>query len=123
MANVNQPLSLRLNSKNLAQIVQILINLEYLENACIALEDLLMNARSTHRAGVLKLAATTEFGNTRKTAEKRVFELVNSKIDDFLEISDYDWYVLDGGGWVNGVGLRRRGIHILVLIYRMWWRF
>jgi len=50
-----------------------------------------MNARSTHRAGQLKLAATSEFGNTRKTAEKRVFELVNSKIDDFLEIADYDW--------------------------------
>jgi len=91
VANVNKPLSLRLDSKNLAQIVQILINLEYLEKACVALEELLMNARSTHRAGQLKLAATSEFGNTRKTAEKRVFELVNSKIDDFLEIADYDW--------------------------------
>jgi len=91
VTNVNQPLSLRLDSKNLAQIVQILINLEYLENACVALEELLMNARSTHRVGQLKLAATSEFGNARKTAAKRVFELVNSKIDDFLEIADYDW--------------------------------
>jgi exocyst complex component 6 len=72
--------------------VQILINLEYLENACMSLEELLMQSRSTHRAGPLRLAATSEFGNTRKMAEKRVFELVNSKIDDFLEIADYDWY-------------------------------
>jgi exocyst complex component 6 len=92
VANVNQPLFLRLDSKNLAQIVQILINLEYLENACEALEELLLQSRSTHRAGNVKLNATLEFGNTRKTAEKRVFELVNSKIDDFLEIADYDWY-------------------------------
>jgi hypothetical protein len=91
VANVNQPLSLRLDSKNLAQIVQILINLEYLENACRALEELLMQSRSTHRAGTLKLIATSEFGNTRKMAEKRVFELTNSKIDDFLDIADYDW--------------------------------
>ena len=91
MANVNKPLTLRLDSKNLAQIVQILINLEYLEHACQALEELLTQSRSTHRAGVVKLYATSEFGNTRKMAEKRVFELVNSKIDDFLEIADYDW--------------------------------
>jgi len=84
-------MSLRLDSKNLAQIVQILINLEYMENACMALEELLMQSRSTHRAGPIRLTATSEFGNTRKMAEKRVFELVNSKIDDFLEIADYDW--------------------------------
>jgi hypothetical protein len=42
----------------------------------------------------LKLAATSEFGNTRKMAEKRVFELTNSKIDDFLDIADYDWLPL-----------------------------
>jgi hypothetical protein len=51
-----------------------------------------MQSRSTHRVGLVKLTATSEFGNTRKMAEKRVFELVNSKIDDFLEIADYDWY-------------------------------
>jgi len=91
VANVNQPLSLRLDSKNLAQIVQILINLEYLENACKALEELLVQSRSSHHASMLKLSATSEFGNNRKMAEKRIFELVNSKIDDFLEIADYDW--------------------------------
>jgi len=50
-----------------------------------------MQSRSSHRAGVLRLSATLEFGNTAKMAEKRVFELVNSKIDDFLDIADYDW--------------------------------
>jgi exocyst complex component 6 len=53
-----------------------------------------MQSRSTHRVGLVKLTATSEFGNTRNMAEKRVFELVNSKIDDFLEIADYDWYSL-----------------------------
>lgn len=110
VANVNQPLSLRLDSKNLAQIVQILINLEYLENACVSLEELLMQSRSTHRAGPLRLAATSEFGNTRKMAEKRVFELVNSKIDDFLEIADYDWYASIHATLLTGVGCRQQKI-------------
>lgn len=92
VSNVNQPLSLRLGSKNLAQIVQIFVNLEYLENACKCLEEKLVQSSSTHRAGAIKLSATSEFGNTKKTAEKRVFEVVNSKIDDFLEIANYDWY-------------------------------
>ena len=39
------------------------------------------------------LNATEEFRSNKKTAEKRIFELVNSKIDDLVETSDYDWHV------------------------------
>lgn len=118
---MNAPLSLRLDSKNLAQIVQILINLEYLESACKSLEELLVQSRSSHRANALKLSATTEFGNNRKTAEKRIFELVNSKIDDFVEIADYDWYTSVCSWLISGCRLLE--IHILVRIYRMSLRF
>jgi len=47
--------------------------------------------RSSHRGGQIKLRAAEEFRETSKKAEKRIFELVNSKIDDFLELADYDW--------------------------------
>jgi hypothetical protein len=47
--------------------------------------------RSSHRGGQIKLKAAEEFRETSKKAEKRIFELVNSKIDDFLELADYDW--------------------------------
>jgi len=47
--------------------------------------------RSSHRGGVIKLRAAEEFRETSKKAEKRIFELVNSKIDYFLELADYDW--------------------------------
>ena len=77
----------------------------------MSLEELLMQSRSTHRVGPLKLSATSEFGNTRKMAEKRVFELVNSKIDDFLDIADYDWYA-PVGGLVEVSGCRQRRIPI-----------
>ncbi|KAH6580143.1 hypothetical protein BASA61_009834 [Batrachochytrium salamandrivorans] len=31
------------------------------------------------------------FEDTRLVAEKRLFEIINSKIDGFLEVSDYNW--------------------------------
>lgn len=85
----------RLSSQYLGQIVQILINLEHFEIACQELEQLLMAARSSNSAaGPLVLNATADFRNNKKTAENRIFELVNSKIDDLIETAEYDWYAL-----------------------------
>lgn len=82
----------RLNSQYLGQIVQILINLEHFETACQELEHLLIAARSsTSAGGPIVLKATEEFRSNKKTAEKRIFELVNSKIDDLIETAEYDW--------------------------------
>ncbi|KAH7037818.1 exocyst complex subunit Sec15-like-domain-containing protein [Microdochium trichocladiopsis] len=82
----------RLSSQYLGQIVQILINLEHFETACRELEQLLMRARSSASAGgPLTLDATEQFRDHKKTAEKRIFELVNSKIDDLVETAEYDW--------------------------------
>lgn len=82
----------RLNSQYLGQIVQILINLEHFEVACQELEPLLAAARSTASAGgSVVLKATEEFRSNKKTAEKRIFELVNSKIDDLIGTAEYDW--------------------------------
>ena len=84
----------RLSSQYLGQIVQILINLEHFEFACQELEQLLVAARSiASTGGNIVLRATEEFRGHKKTAEKRIFELVNSKIDDLIETAEYDWYV------------------------------
>ncbi|KAM0334071.1 hypothetical protein ACHAQA_001091 [Verticillium albo-atrum] len=84
----------RLSSQYLGQIVQILINLEHFEAACQELEQLLIRARSsTSAGGPVTLGATEEFRNNKKTAEKRIFELVNSKIDDLVDTAEYDWLV------------------------------
>ncbi|KAM0522054.1 hypothetical protein ACHAPS_006222 [Verticillium nonalfalfae] len=82
----------RLSSQYLGQIVQILINLEHFEAACQELEQLLIRARSsTSAGGPVTLGATEQFRNNKKTAEKRIFELVNSKIDDLVDTAEYDW--------------------------------
>ncbi|OKL56749.1 hypothetical protein UA08_07879 [Talaromyces atroroseus] len=82
----------RLSSQYLGQIVQILINLEHFEMACQELEALLVAAQSqASTAGLISLNATTKFRNNKKAAEKRIFEVVNSKIDDLIETAEYDW--------------------------------
>ncbi|ORZ09939.1 exocyst complex subunit Sec15-like-domain-containing protein [Absidia repens] len=88
---VNAILLKKLRSTNLSQIVQIIINIEYFESTCPDFEMLLMETRSFHRSGRIHLKATSIFKETRRKAEKRIFELVNSKLDEFLELSEYDW--------------------------------
>ncbi|KAI1005215.1 hypothetical protein K3495_g3008 [Podosphaera aphanis] len=90
--NVCNSLVERLSVQYLGQIVQILINLEHFETACLELEKLLVAARSSNSAsGPIVLNATEKFRNNKKAAEKRIFELVNSKIDDLVETAEYDW--------------------------------
>ncbi|KAL4998985.1 exocyst complex subunit Sec15-like-domain-containing protein [Aspergillus recurvatus] len=82
----------RLNSQYLGQIVQILINLEHFEHACHELELLLAAARSQNLSSdPVALKATGKFRDNKKAAEKRIFEVVNSKIDDLIETAEYDW--------------------------------
>jgi exocyst complex component 6 len=84
----------KLSSQYLGQIVQILINISHFETACIELETLLVAARSSHHhstTSTISLAATAAFRDHKKTAEKRIFELVNSKIDDLVETAEYDF--------------------------------
>ncbi|KAI9646937.1 Rab GTPase-binding exocyst subunit S15 [Ciborinia camelliae] len=90
--DICDPLVERLSTQYLGQIVQILINLEYFESASRELEQLLLAARSsTSAGGPIVLAATEKFSSCKKDAEKRIFEVVNSKIDDLVETADYDW--------------------------------
>jgi hypothetical protein len=82
----------RLSSQYLGQIVQILINLEHFEAACRELELLLAAARSQNSTGTsIALRATEKFRSNKKAAEKRIFEVVNSKIDDLIETAEYEW--------------------------------
>ncbi|KAI9275897.1 exocyst complex subunit Sec15-like-domain-containing protein [Phascolomyces articulosus] len=88
---VNAILLKKLQSTNLSQIVQIIINIEYFESTCPDFEMLLMETRSFHRSGRIHLKASSTFKETRRRAEKRIFELVNSKLDEFLELAEFDW--------------------------------
>jgi len=90
--NVCQSLIDRLSSQYPGQIVQILINFGHFETACEELQSLVFNLRSsTSVSGPVVLRATKKFQEGKKLAEKRIFELVNSKIDDLIDTAEYDW--------------------------------
>ncbi|ORY86889.1 exocyst complex component Sec15 [Protomyces lactucae-debilis] len=84
--SVNQILLSKLPKQRLEQVVQMNINLEYFEGACLELNRIL-NANSTK----LQLSASEQFRITSKAAEKRIFELVNESVDQSLGTADYDW--------------------------------
>ncbi|ODV90421.1 hypothetical protein CANCADRAFT_106434 [Tortispora caseinolytica NRRL Y-17796] len=86
------------------QIVQVLVNLEYFINAARQIEQHLFQIKRQYQikqfqrdktmgysSGRVPLKAVAAFRETRKKAESRVFELVNSKVDDFLDIAEYEW--------------------------------
>jgi len=83
----------RLSSQYPGQIVQILTNLDHFEQACSDLEVLLVEARSSSSAaGPIALTATRAFAQAKTQAEKRIFELVNSKVDDLIDTAEYNWF-------------------------------
>lgn len=91
----------KLRSTILSQVVQIVINMEYFESACGEFERFLYNQRiSPHldmpqgedgSVGRVKLRARAGFVEAKIRCERRVYELVNIKIDQFLDLSNYSW--------------------------------
>ncbi|KAF9976649.1 hypothetical protein BGZ73_008120 [Actinomortierella ambigua] len=89
--HVHSVLLKKLESQNLSQIAQIIVNLEYFEGACGDFEQLLANSRSTSDTSKIDLQATGLFRETRRNAESRIGDLIKSKINDVLELAEYEW--------------------------------
>jgi len=43
------------------------------------------------RGGTIRLSAASSFGSTLSRANARIAALITSKLDDFFELSEYDW--------------------------------
>lgn len=75
----------------LNQIGQIITNLEHFQVACSELERSLTNLRSAHRGGTIKLTASSSFEATISRSLERITSLITSKLDQFFELSEYEW--------------------------------
>jgi len=98
-------------TSTLSQIAQIVTNLEHFQIACTELERSLTSlrfvsitmsnisrhktdwllVRSAQRGGIISLNASTSFAATLSRALERITGLITSKLDDFFELSEYDW--------------------------------
>ncbi|KAF9226637.1 exocyst complex subunit Sec15-like protein [Gyrodon lividus] len=89
--HISDSINKRLQSTSaLSQIAQIVTNLEYFEVACTELERSLTNLRSTQRGGTIRLASSP-FSEPFQQSQRRITALITSKLDDFFDLSEYDW--------------------------------
>ncbi|EGG00037.1 uncharacterized protein MELLADRAFT_118143 [Melampsora larici-populina 98AG31] len=79
------------NTRNLSQLSQIVINLQFFQTACLALERLLVTLRVTPRGGLVKLDSSRAFQATLSFSEETILSRVHAKIKDFFELAEYDW--------------------------------
>ncbi|XP_053203793.1 exocyst complex component 6B-like [Panonychus citri] len=103
-------------SLGLLQLIQIAINTNYLEDSMSFLEEYISQplqatglgspiGASTTTVGELaggshlaKLQGSSMFKDARSDAESQIYFLLNKKIDEFLDIADYDWLLVESSG-------------------------
>ena len=78
-------------SSNLSQIAQIIVNIEHFQLACSELEKWLGRARGQNRGGRLVLDASQHLAGTLEIAQKRIDRALFVKLDQFLDLLEYDW--------------------------------
>ncbi|KAF8076584.1 rsec15 [Lyophyllum atratum] len=90
--HISEPIGKRLaGTSTLSQIAQIVTNLEYFQAACSELERSLTNLRSAQRGGAIRLTARASFEATLSRSLARITGLITSKLDQFFELSEYEW--------------------------------
>ncbi|PLW08625.1 hypothetical protein PCANC_13017 [Puccinia coronata f. sp. avenae] len=78
-------------TKNLSQLAQIVINTLFFLTACDGLEAILTQLRVSARFITPELEAKGMFGKLLKTGEQKILGEIQEKIQDFFELSEYDW--------------------------------
>uniref|UniRef100_A0A3Q2DIA9 Exocyst complex component n=1 Tax=Cyprinodon variegatus TaxID=28743 RepID=A0A3Q2DIA9_CYPVA len=77
----------------LAELVQVIINTTHLEQSCHFLEEFITNITNVppDMVNATKLYGTSTFKDARHAAEAEIYTSLNAKIDQFLQLADYDW--------------------------------
>ncbi|VDN58698.1 unnamed protein product [Dracunculus medinensis] len=87
----------------LFQLVQITINIGYLEKSCESLEHYISkltnrNNTSGITSGHLVTLKDQVFRDARSEVEQRIDEALHDKVDAFFELASYDWELPDSSG-------------------------
>ncbi|KAJ7929968.1 exocyst complex subunit Sec15-like-domain-containing protein [Mycena leptocephala] len=87
--HISQTISQRLAKGSiLSQIAQIVTNLEYFQVLCA---ELPRSLSSVAQIETITLAASSSFENTLSRALARINDQISAKVEDFFELSEYDW--------------------------------
>ncbi|XP_069467466.1 exocyst complex component 6 isoform X3 [Ambystoma mexicanum] len=88
----------------LTELVQIIINTTHLEQACKYLEDFISNITniSPETVHTTRLYGLSTFKDARHAAEGEIYTKLNQKIDEFIQLADYDWTMSEPDGRASG---------------------
>ncbi|XP_078247449.1 exocyst complex component 6 isoform X10 [Pogona vitticeps] len=88
----------------LTELVQIIINTTHLEQACKYLEDFITNITniSQETLHTARLYGLSTFKDARHAAEGEIYTKLNQKIDEFIQLADYDWTMGEPDGRASG---------------------
>ncbi|KFO29929.1 Exocyst complex component 6 [Fukomys damarensis] len=89
---------------DLEKLVQIIINITHLEQACKYLEDFITNITNISQETVhtTRLYGLSTFKDARHAAEGEIYTKLNQKIDEFVQLADYDWTLSEPDGRASG---------------------
>ncbi|XP_035259626.1 exocyst complex component 6 isoform X7 [Anguilla anguilla] len=88
----------------LTELVQIIINTTHLEQACKYLEDFITNITnvSPETIHTTRLYGLSTFKDARHAAEGEIYTKLNQKIDEFIQLADYEWSMSESDGRASG---------------------
>nr|XP_014341346.1 PREDICTED: exocyst complex component 6 isoform X5 [Latimeria chalumnae] len=88
----------------LTELVQIIINTTHLEQACKYLEDFITNITniSPETVHTTRLYGLSTFKDARHAAEGEIYTKLNQKIDEFIQLADYEWTMTESDGRASG---------------------
>jgi hypothetical protein len=73
--------------------VQLMLNCKWWAYGCDELESILLEKRNfaPKTGGILMSQCTESFEEIRNLSEQRIFDVIKAKIDNFMDLIDYDW--------------------------------
>ncbi|CAN9508720.1 unnamed protein product [Ophioblennius macclurei] len=88
----------------LTELVQIIINTTHLEQACKYLEEFITNITnvSPETVHTTRLYGLSTFKDARHAAEGEIYTKLNQKIDEFVQLADYEWGMAESDGRASG---------------------
>nr|CAG4644587.1 EOG090X01NK [Leptodora kindtii] len=91
---------IRKPSLSLLQLIQISINTIHLEQCNGALEDFIakLTGGSRELSHTARLQGRTVFRDVRSDAEQQIYEALQRKMDEFMDLANYDWLLSEPSG-------------------------
>ncbi|XP_059159349.1 exocyst complex component 6B-like isoform X2 [Physella acuta] len=85
---------------SLLQLIQISINMNYLEKSCEYFEEYISSITGAEKDSVhiARLHGSSMFKDARGEAEQQIYQQLNLKIDEFLDLASYDWTISESKG-------------------------